>query len=108
MFLNYLRTTWRMLLKNKGFSAVNIGGLALGLTACIVILQYVGFERSYDRFHPNAERLYRVTKKQFNQGVLADHSAMTYTATARDLKAAFPEIQSATTVSEIYGNGVVS
>ena len=47
MFRNYWRTAWRMLAKNKSFTIVNIGGLAIGLTACIVILQYVGFERSF-------------------------------------------------------------
>jgi len=108
MFRNYWFTAWRMLIKNKGFSAVNIGGLAIGLTACIVIMQYVGFERSYDRFHPNADNIYRVTKKNFNLGVMNDHSAMTFTATGPDLKTTFPEIESATTVNEIYGSGVIS
>ena len=108
MFRNYLRTAFRMLIKNKGFTAVNIGGLAIGLSACIVILQYVGFERSYDRFHPNGERIYRVTKKNFTQGVQDDHSAMTFTATGPGMKKSFPEIESATTVSEIYGSGVIS
>ena len=87
---------------------VNIGGLAIGLTACIVILQYVGFERSYDQFHPKAENIYRVTKKHFNQGVMDDHSAMTFTATGPEMQRAFPEIEMATTVSEIYGSGVVN
>lgn len=108
MVTNYLRTAWRMLIKNKGFSAVNIGGLAIGLTACIVILQYVSFESSFDRFHSKAERIYRVTKKNFAEGTMNDHSAMTFTATAPELKSAFPEIASATTASEIYGSGVVS
>jgi putative ABC transport system permease protein len=108
MFRNYWRTAWRMLAKNKGFTIVNIGGLAIGLTACIVILQYVGFERSFDKFHPKAEHIYRVTKKHFNQGVMDDHSAMTFTATGPEMQRAFPEIEMATTVSEIYGSGVVS
>lgn len=108
MFRNYFRTAWRNLLNNKVFSAINIGGLAIGIAACLVILQYVGFETSYDRFHVNSDNIYRVTKQFYQEGVLADHSAMTYTANAPAMKAAFPEVIGATTVSYVYGSAVMS
>jgi putative ABC transport system permease protein len=60
MLRNYLKTAFRSLWKNKGFSAINILGLAIGLATCLLILIYVADELSYDRFNANAERIYRV------------------------------------------------
>ncbi|MET6997047.1 ABC transporter permease [Chitinophaga defluvii] len=108
MLKNYLKIAFRNLWANKGFSAINIGGLAIGIAACLAIFQYVGFELSYDQFHPKGKQLYRVTKKYMLEGVLADHSAMTYTATGPAMQAAFPEVIGATTVSTIYGSAVMS
>ncbi|HTJ11714.1 MAG TPA: ABC transporter permease [Dinghuibacter sp.] len=60
MFLNYLTSAWRALLKSPLYSAINIGGLSTGLAACMLILLYVTHEHSYDRFHRDSDRLYRV------------------------------------------------
>ena len=60
MFSNYLKTAWRNLIKNKVFSFINIAGLSVGMAACLLILQYVSFELSYDRFNKNAADIYRV------------------------------------------------
>ena len=60
MIKNYFKTAWRSLLKNKTFSVINIAGLAIGMAACLLILQYVSFELSYDRFNKNAADIYRV------------------------------------------------
>src|ERR1700722_14659443 len=60
MLRNYLKTAFRSLWKNKGFSAINILGLAIGLATCLLILIYVTDELSYDRFNLNADRIYRV------------------------------------------------
>jgi putative ABC transport system permease protein len=60
MFTNYLKIAWRSLLKNKGFSIINIVGLAIGLSCFLLIALYVVDELSYDRFYPNADRIYRV------------------------------------------------
>jgi putative ABC transport system permease protein len=108
MLKNYLKIALRNLWNNKEFSAINIGGLAIGIAACLAIFQYVGFELSYDQFHPNGKQIYRVTKKYVQDGVMLDHSAMTYTATGPAMKANFPEVTGATTVSTIYGSGVMS
>src|SRR5690606_11243080 len=51
---------WRNLWKTKGFSAINIFGLAVGLTACFLITLYGQFELSYDRFHTQSDRIYRL------------------------------------------------
>ena len=47
MIANYLKSAWRNLNKNKTFSAINIMGLAIGMAACLLILQYVNFELSW-------------------------------------------------------------
>src|SRR5580658_9657318 len=60
MLRNYLKTAFRSLWKNKGFSAINILGLAIGLATCLLILIYVSDELSYDRYNVNADRIYRV------------------------------------------------
>lgn len=60
MLKNYLKITLRSLLRQKGYSFINIAGLMLGLTCCLIIFQYVAFESSFDRFNTNASDLYRV------------------------------------------------
>lgn len=60
MFRNYLKIAWRNLLKNKGFSIINIAGLAIGLACFILIALYVLDELSFDRYNDKADRIYRV------------------------------------------------
>src|SRR5260221_13254829 len=60
MFRNYFKTALRNLWKNKGFSAINIIGLAIGLSTCLLILIYVMDELEYDRYNKNADRIYRL------------------------------------------------
>lgn len=62
MFKNYLKITLRNINKHKGHSFLNIPGLATGLACCIFILLYVQFELSYDRYHKDADRIFRVAK----------------------------------------------
>lgn len=60
MIRNYLKVALRNLWKSKGFSAINIIGLAAGLGVCLLIVLYVLDERSYDRYNVNADRIYRL------------------------------------------------
>lgn len=62
MFRTFLRSIWRTISRHKAHSFINIFGLALGLTCCILILLFVQTEVSFDRFHHNADRLYRLIK----------------------------------------------
>ncbi len=68
MFKNYLKTTWRNTTRHKGYSFINIAGLALGMACCIVIASYLQFELSFDRFHKNGNRIFRLVEKQFFEG----------------------------------------
>ena len=59
MIKNYFKVAMRYLLRNKGYTAINILGLAIGITCCILIMLFVKSEWSYDRFHTKSDRLYR-------------------------------------------------
>ena len=67
MLQNYFKTALRNLVKHKVFSAINIFGLAVGIAACLMILQYVRFEKSYDDFHANGDRIFRLQQNHPNQ-----------------------------------------
>ncbi|WP_127128484.1 ABC transporter permease [Pseudoflavitalea rhizosphaerae] len=60
MLTNYFKTAWRNLLKNRFYTILNIGGLAVGLSVGILILLWVQDEFSFDRFHKQAKHIYRV------------------------------------------------
>ena len=60
MLLNYLSVAWRSMRKNTLYSLINIGGLSAGLCACMLILLYVVHEHSYDGFHREADRIFKV------------------------------------------------
>ena len=61
MFKNYLKINLRNIRKFKGHSFINIAGLAIGMAVCILIFLWVQDEWSFDRFHKNADVIYRVT-----------------------------------------------
>ncbi len=63
MLKNYFKIAFRNLWRNKGYSFINIFGLAVGLASCIVILLYVAHELSYDKHYENSDRIYRVASK---------------------------------------------
>ncbi len=60
MFRNYLKIALRNLWKNKGFSAINILGLSVGIATCLLITLYVADELSYDKYNDKVSRIYRV------------------------------------------------
>ena len=59
MFKNYLKVAMRYLLRNKGYTAINILGLAIGIACCVLIMLFVRSEFSYDKFHSKSDRIYR-------------------------------------------------
>lgn len=72
MIANYWNSTYRSLMKRKGFSFINIFGLAVGITSALLILTYVAFEFSFDKMHTKYEQIYRV-ESTFHEGeVLTD------------------------------------
>ncbi len=63
MIKNYFKIAYRNLVRNKGYAAINILGLAVGMAVCLLISLYVSHELGYDRFHEKAERVYQVTSR---------------------------------------------
>jgi len=68
VFKNYLKITYRNLIKHKFYSLINIFGLSLGITCCILIFAYIGYEFSYDDYHKNADNIYRIVSKRTVSG----------------------------------------
>ena len=98
MLANYLKIAIRNLAKYKGYSFINISGLTIGITCCLLIVLWVHDEVSYDRFHDHASTLYRVVENQnYADGVFP--VAVTPAPLAPALKQDFPEIVDATRLS---------
>jgi len=92
MIKNYLKTAYRSLLKNKGFTILNVLGLSVGLATCLLIVFYVVDELSYDRFNTKTDRIYRIStdaKLNGNAGIYAT-SEVTWN---NILKTSFPQVE---------------
>ena len=95
MLWNYLKIAVRNLKKQKGYSIINISGLAIGMACCMLILLWVQDELSYDRFHENLDNIYRVVCKRQNENNIYLF-AVTPAPIAAAIKRDFPEIEKAT------------
>ena len=80
MFKNYLTISIRNLSRRRGYASLNIFGLAIGITCCLIIFQYVAYERSYDKFNNAAKDIVRIRLDSYQQGKLAYKSATSYPA----------------------------
>ncbi len=98
MFRNYFKFMFRHLIKHKIYSTINIIGLAAGLASAVLVMLWVKYELSYDKFHKNADRLYRVA---FTNEQKEFHGFYQPGPLAKYLKDNFPEIEQATSYSEI-------
>jgi putative ABC transport system permease protein len=96
MFKNVLRSGFRNIRRNKGFSVINIAGLTLGLTACLLIGLFVKDEQQYDKFVPGSENIYRVYQKA--EGDVSNIIATAPPAFSVALKQNFPEVEDAVRV----------
>ena len=106
MFRNYFKTAWRNLMKNKKFSFINIAGLSIGMAACLLILQYVSFELSFDQFNKNAANIYRVSNDRYQNGKLIQHGTITYSGIGKALQDDYPEVIDHVRVYP-YGNVII-
>jgi putative ABC transport system permease protein len=107
MLKSYLTTAWRNIRKNKAFSAINVIGLSIGMAACLLILQYVNFELSYDQFNKNVGDLYRVYNDRYQNGKLIQHGTITYSAIGKAMQDDYPEVVNHTRV-EPYGPVIIT
>ncbi len=93
MFQNNLKLAWRSLLKSKYTSAINLTGLVVGMTAALLLWQYVAFEKSYDDFQKNADRIVRVRTDRVKDGEVFMQFAAGAAAAGPFLHQNFPEVE---------------
>jgi putative ABC transport system permease protein len=93
MIKNYFKIAWRNIARHKGYAAINILGLAIGIASCVLILQYVSFELSYEDFHEKKDRIYRVQQDRYDNGKLSTQWAAGAYAAGNSFKDAIPEIE---------------
>ncbi|MFN7118515.1 MAG: ABC transporter permease [Saprospiraceae bacterium] len=93
MFRNYFKTAWRNLLKNKTFSIVNIFGLSVGMSVCLLIIMIIKDANSYDRFHPASERTYRLKTNALRKDGGSEGYATSPYALANQLQTDYPFIE---------------
>ncbi|UIR55122.1 ABC transporter permease [Sphingobacterium sp. SRCM116780] len=92
MIKNYIKMAWRNLWKSKGYSVINIMGLAIGMTAVLVIAIWVQNQLQFDNFYSNKENLYKVWNKYEDEGEIGVYD-ITSAPTAPALKDEFPEVE---------------
>ncbi len=105
MLQNFFKTTIRNLKKQKSYAIINISGLAIGLAACLIIASFVIQELSYDRFHNDPERIYRVGY-EVSLGTGSKVIASSPYRLAETLRADYSEIHQIINFSRIYDNEV--
>lgn len=97
MFLNYLKIAFRNLRKHRAVSFINLFGLTIGLTSCLLIVVYFLDELRYDKYHREPENVYRATAHlKWSGGDI--HAALSSAPVAGSLKQKFPEVEYATRI----------
>jgi len=92
MFSNYLRIARRYLLRHKAYTAINVLGLAVGITCCVLIMLFVRSEFSYDKFNKKADRIFRVWQREKEQGQ-ENINTVTPIPAGPAIAAAFPSVE---------------
>ena len=92
MIRNYLKVTFRNLLKHKSFTLINILGLAIGMAVFLLISQYVVFEHSYEHFLPETNNIYRLKLERYLNDELQIASAENFPGAGPALKTELPEV----------------
>jgi putative ABC transport system permease protein len=98
MLISYFKNAVRILRSQRFYSFINIAGLSIGITACILVTLYVKHDLSYDKYHKNAEYIYRI-EFSINQEGVTDHLAQSPALLGPTLKNEYPEIKK---LSRIY------
>lgn len=101
MIRNYFKVAIRNLFKNSFYSFINILGLSIGITSCLLILIYVNHEMSYDKFHKDHDRIYRVTAEAKLGGTEVISMAVSSAPMAERLKSDLEEIESITRLLQL-------
>ena len=93
MIKNYLTSVWRYISRNKSFTIINLMGLIIGITAFMLIVQFVLHELNYDKVWANSDRVFRMNLDRFDKGELSTRWAAGCAGIGPDVKANFPEVE---------------
>src|SRR4051812_32336157 len=101
MFRHYFQIAWRNLMKRKFYTLINVAGLAIGMTCCVLISVYLYHESSYDQYHVKRDRIYRVAQvfRSVEQGATPgapspqDYQVWGCAPVGPALQADFPEVE---------------
>lgn len=105
MLKNYFNIAIRSLFKRKVYSIINIVGLAVGLSCCVLISLFILDELSYDKFHSKSDRIYRVSREYLNaEGIVDIHVGRIAPPIAPLLKEHFPQIEETVRLFSTYGS----
>ncbi len=105
---NYVKTAYRNVMKRRFFSALNVGGLAIGMAACLLIFQFVAFEHSFDAFHAQGEALYRVNFTSMQNGEEKSTAPHTWSAMGPTVAETVPEVQAFARYHPNYGTATLA
>jgi len=108
MFKNYFKSAFRNLVRNKNYTIINISGLAIGIAVCMMIFIIIQFHNSFDDFHKNKDRIYRVLTEYHHSDSkdVFDGKGVPF-ALPRGMKAAFPQIRQIAPFLADYNDQIV-
>ena len=106
MFQNYLLIAWRNLLKRKGYSLINIAGLATGMAICMLIVLFIRYELSYDTFLENKDDVYRLVVERKYPGRSSSYSLIPQSY-GLAVKTEFPEVKQFTRIFDFLGGATI-
>ncbi len=98
MLYNYIKIAWRNLIRDRTYSFINITGLTIGLTACMLLVLFAWFQLSFDTYHENSDRIYRMTSVTATANEVIER-AYTPVPLVQTLKDELPEVDKATHLS---------
>ncbi len=101
MLKNYIKIAFRNLFKNKVYSFINIFGLAVGIACGLMILMFVNDELLYDRFHPDADRIYRIALERSYPDRTSSYAAIPMPV-GRTMVQDYPEVEAATQITKAF------
>ena len=107
MFKHYLIVATRNITRNKGYSVINVLGLAVGMGVCLLILQFIYFESSYDHFHPDAQNTYRITQRPVRNGETIRLDIFHTYAFGEKVKETIPEVRNTVRIHPVPQDGIV-
>lgn len=93
MLKNYLTSVWRYISRNKAFTTINLLGLVIGVTAFMLIVQFVLHELNYDKMWANSDRVYRMNLNRYDKGELSTQWAAGCAGIGPDITSSFPEVE---------------